>query len=151
MIATQLPLRDVHLPPAPDWWPPALGWWLVLAVIAVLLAGYGLVRARRRRRQRRWAELFDRQMRDTPAGAAQLAAASGLLRRAARRVEPQAVLLQGEDWLRFLDGPQGTAFSTGDGRVLLEGGFRPTVDAALAARACALARRRFLQLMEQGR
>lgn len=151
MIATQLLLRDVHLPPTPGWWPPAPGWWLVLAAIAMLLAGYGLVRLRRRRRQRRWAELFDRRLRRTATGAAQLAVASELLRRAARRVEPRAVSLQGGDWLRFLDGSKGNAFSAGDGRMLLEGGFRPTVDATLAARACALARRRFVQLMDQGR
>jgi len=34
--ATSLPLRDVHLPPIPSWWPLPLGWWLVLAALAVI-------------------------------------------------------------------------------------------------------------------
>src|SRR5690606_11779593 len=48
-----LVLRDIHLSTAPPWWPPAPGWWGVAAVVlAVLaaLAGWRLLRARRRRR-----------------------------------------------------------------------------------------------------
>ncbi len=64
--------------------------------------------------------------------AARLGAASELLRRAARRRAPQAALLQGEDWLRFLDGQARRDFSEGDGRLLLDGGFRRQVDEAQA-------------------
>lgn len=32
---TQLPLRDIHLPPPPAWWPPAPGWWLLGLLLVV--------------------------------------------------------------------------------------------------------------------
>ncbi len=146
-MAAQLPLRDVHLTPAPSWWPPAPGWWLVIAAVVVAALVLLALFLHRRRRRRQWIALFEQQMRADLDGPARLAAASELLRRAARRVDAQAVLLQGQDWLRFLDGRKGQQFSVGDGRLLLDGGFRPHVDAAAAERACQLARARFLELM----
>lgn len=146
MKPSDLVLRDVHLPPAPSWWPPAPGWWLLagaLLALALLLWGLGW---RRRGRRRRWAAWFDTHC-AAQASAAQVAAISELLRRAARRVDPQADRLQGEDWLRFLDGGQGAAFTQGPGRLLLEGGFRPRVDDAALAGLRGVARSRFLQLM----
>lgn len=151
MSAVQLPLRDVHLPAAPGWWPLAPGWWLLLAALVSVLVLAGVLWQLRRRRRRRWERLFDLQLLAGDPGAAQLAAASELLRRAARGVDPDAAHLQDEAWLRFLDGGHGTDFSAGEGRLLLDGGFRPVVDEALAARAVALARRRFLELMAQRR
>ena len=125
MNATTLPLRDVHLPAAPGGWPPAPGWWLLSGALRLGLGGRVALRLRRRRRRRRWQSLFDG--------------------------DPDAALLQGEAWLQFLDGGHGHDFSTGDGRVLLDGGFRRAVDEAHAARACALARGRFIGLMERRR
>ena len=65
-----------------------------------------------------------------------------------RRRRPGSELLQGEEWLRFLDGPDGVAFSAGAGHLLLDGGFRPQLDPAAFAAARELARARFLALME---
>jgi hypothetical protein len=31
-----IPIRDIHLPPLPGWWPPALGWWLGLFILVAL-------------------------------------------------------------------------------------------------------------------
>lgn len=148
MNAATLPLRDVHLPPAPGWWPPAAGWWWLAGLLLVSLAMLGWGWRRRRLRRRAWQARFDAEL--GPAGdvPARLAAASSLLRRAARRVDPRADRLQGEDWLRFLDGRRGRDFSQGAGRLLLDGGFRPQVPEALAAPALALARARFVALME---
>jgi hypothetical protein len=147
-MAAQLPLRDVHLPAAPAWWPPAPGWWWVIAVVVALAVLVLVMYGRRRRQRQRWLALFDQQvMRAATDAPARLAAASELLRRAARRVDGQAVLLQGQDWLRFLDGRKGNDFSAGDGRLLLDGGFRASVDAGAADRACQLAQARFLELM----
>lgn len=147
MIAAQLPLRDVHLPAAPGWWPLAPGWWLVIAAIVLVVALITIFYVRRTRRQRRWAQVFDTQLAASHDGPARLAAASELLRRASRRVDAQAALLHGEAWLRFLDGRKGEAFSRGEGRVLLEGGFRPQVESVTVEQACRLARIRFLELM----
>jgi len=146
-MSAQLPLRDVHLPAAPGIWPPAPGWWLVMAAVMLVLGGWLLWRWLQRRRRQRWLALFDTQLQAAAAGPARLAAASELLRRAARRVDRQAVSLQGQAWLQFLDGAKGREFSEGDGRLLLDGGFRPQLDAAALARACDLARARFLTLM----
>ena len=63
-----------------------------------------------------------------------------------RRCAPE--LLQGEPWLRFLDGPQSRSFSAGAGRVLLDGGFRPQLEADQFDAVRVLARARFLELME---
>lgn len=146
---SSLPLRDVHLPAAPGWWPPAPGWWLLAAVVAVIVLLPLLAWTRRRNRQRRWLALFDTTLANAGSPVARVAAASELLRRAARHSTRQAVHLQGEQWLRFLDGAQGRAFSEGDGRLLLDGGYRREVDAAQATRLCDLARARFLVLMEK--
>jgi len=150
-VSAPLPLRDVHLPAAPDWWPPAPGWWLLAAAIATVLLLLALLSRRRRRRRQRWLALFDTALAAADTPAARIAAASELLRRAARRSAPHAVHLQGEQWLRFLDGRQGRAFSEGDGRLLLDGGYRRDVDAGQATRLCAQARICFLALMEARR
>lgn len=146
MQGESLVLRDVHVPPAPSLWPPAPGWWLVFGVAAALLAFGGIVLWRRRRRLRAWRRLFD-EASHAPQPARQAAAISELLRRAARQVDAKADRLHGEDWLRFLDGKQGTDFSRGPGRVLLDGGYRRELDERQLAQAKSLARARFLELM----
>ena len=147
MDPKQLPLRDVHLPASPSWWPPAPGWWWLGAAVALALlawAGWSAWRATRRRRWLRWFDTDSGQ--GTPAE--RLAEISSLLRRAARRYRPGAELLQGDEWLRFLDGPQRRDFSAGSGRVLLDGGFRPHLDEDQFDAVRVLARARFLDLME---
>lgn len=146
MKPAELVLRDVHLSAAPAWWPLAPGWWVLAGLLGLMALLLFLLQWRRRRRQRQWAHWFDQAGREaTPS--AQVAAMSDLLRRASRRVDPHADRLQGEDWLVFLDGERTVAFSQGDGRLLLDGGYRPRVDADAVARLRGLARARFLQLM----
>lgn len=145
--ASSLPLRDVRLPPSPPWWPPAPGWWLVLAALLGVVALLWWWRARRRRREQRWMHLFDNGLAQATTPVDEVAVIAALLRRAARTHQPGAELLQGEAWLEFLDEPGSRAFSDGDGRLLLDGGYRPTVDAEAATRLRVLARRRFLGLM----
>jgi hypothetical protein len=150
-MAAQLPLRDVHLTPFPGFWPPPPGWWLVFAALMLVLVGWCWWSWRRRVRRQRWLALFDHQLQAAAAGPERLAAASELLRRAARQVDRRAVALQGDEWLRFLDGDKGCEFSEGDGRLLLDGGYRPQLDAALVERACSAARTRFIELMAGAR
>lgn len=150
MAMQELPLRDIHQPPAPPWWPPAPGWWWLAAMVLVLLACAAWWWLRARRRRAAVVRLFDERMRATAAPVERVAAMSELLRRAARRRDPAADRLQGEAWLAFLDGAKAGGprdFSEGAGRVLLEGGFRREVDAADADALLPLARRRYLELM----
>ncbi|MCF5953926.1 DUF4381 domain-containing protein, partial [Xanthomonas perforans] len=104
---------------------------------------------RRRQCQRRWLAAFDAELARATTPAQRLAAVSVLLRRAARRVDPQADRLQGEAWLQFLDGRKrkDQVFSQGPGRAVLEGGFQraPTISDLPAVEA--LARQRFVALM----
>ena len=146
MQAQELVLRDVHVPPAPSLWPPAPGWWLLAGVVALVLAIAWWAARRRRRRMLAWQNLFDDACRDA-APAAQVAAISELLRRAARRVDARADHLQNEDWLRLLDGKKRKDFSEGAGRLVLEGGYRREVPSAEFAATKALSRARFLELM----
>lgn len=146
--ATSLPLRDVHLPPFPSWWPLPLGWWLVLGAVAAIVLSLWAWRAHRRRRQRRWLQVFDSTVDVAGSGTDQVAAMAELLRRAARRRQAGAELLQGQAWLEFLDAPGSRAFSDGDGRLLLDGGYRPALDPAAVDRLRTLARSRFLALIE---
>lgn len=143
-----LPLRDVHPGVAPPWWPPAPGWWLVLAALVVV--GAALAWWWRRRAARRTAilRLFDARLADAQTPPEQVAAMSELLRRAARRKDPEADRLQGEDWLRFLDdGGKRSGFSVGAGRLLLDGPFRPDADEADVEALRRLARERYLDWM----
>lgn len=143
-----LVLRDIHQPVAPPWWPPAPGWWAVFGLLVLAIAAVAWLLARRRRRQRAIVALFEQAVTMSPSPAAQVAAMSELLRRAARRRTPHADTLQGDDWLRFLDGDAKAApFSQGDGCVLLDGGFRRDIDHAQADALKPLARKRYLQLM----
>lgn len=145
--ATSLPLRDVQLPPAPAWWPPAPGWWL-LGGAALLVAGLlWWWQARRRRRQQAWVRLFDDAIGQAATPVEEVAAIAALLRRAARMRQPGAELLQGQAWLEFLDEPGSRAFSDGDGRLLLDGGYRPQVENEAVQRLRVLARARFLGLV----
>lgn len=149
--AASLPLRDIHQPPAPPWWPPAPGWWLLFALLLALAAVATWWWWRRRRHRAEVARLFDARVRAAATPVAQIAAASELLRRAARRRDPAADRLQGDAWLRFLDGDATAdshkAFSDGPGRVLLDGGFRREIDKADAEALLPLARARYLELM----
>ncbi|CAD1795116.1 DUF4381 domain-containing protein [Xanthomonas euroxanthea] len=149
MAPQSLPLRDVHLPPSPSWWPLAPGWWLVITAVVLVLGTVGWWWWRRRQRQRLWLAAFDAELQRATTPAQRLAALSILLRRAARSVDAQADRLQGEAWLQFLDGRKSKtrAFSQGPGRALLDGGFQRTPTVIDLDTVQALARQRFLGLM----
>lgn len=145
MSSGELVLRDVHVPAAPSWWPPAPGWWLVFALVALAVAIGLAIAWRRRHRRRSWELVFDAAA--NLSSGERVAAISELLRRAARQRDPAADKLEGEAWLRFLDGGERRDFSAGVGRLLLDGVYRRDVDAGDVARLLPLARARFLELM----
>lgn len=141
-----LVLRDVHVPATPSLWPPAPGWWLLAGGLLLVLGVAGWLHWRRSKRLQGWQRLFDQAL-QAESQPGQVAAMSELLRRAARRVDADADRLQGQDWLRFLDGAEGTDFSQGAGTLLLEGGYRRELEPGSLDAVQVLARRRFLQLM----
>lgn len=139
-----LPLKDVHPGLAPPWWPPAPGWWLLLGALLLLALGGCWLWRRRQRRLAAWLREFDEALAQADSPVAEIAALSALLRRAARRIDPEADRLQGADWLRFLDrGLKAPAFEHGAGALLAEGGFRPSADPAAVAALRALVRERY--------
>ncbi|MEO8743340.1 MAG: DUF4381 family protein [Lysobacteraceae bacterium] len=152
-MTTNLPgLRDIHLPPPPGWWPPAPGWW-ALAVVLLIVVSWTvrrMLRLRsRRRRIRNALHAYDVALANAGGASARIAAASEALRRAAKWREPSAALLEGDAWLRFLDGDDpAKPFSNGDGKLLRDGGFRRSVDEDVAP-TLTLARARFVQLLER--
>ncbi len=99
-------LRDIHLPAAP-WWPPAPGWWVLAA--AVLLVALGVAWWWRRAARARLPRAVLREIDALEAGYARdgdaarvVDGASRLLRRVARRVEPEVASRTGEAWRAFV-------------------------------------------------
>ena len=130
-------LKDIHLPPPVNWWPPAPGWWLLaVLVLAALLALAWFVRRRIKRvdlYQVSLQELADIRSHYAEEPDAQRLAAelSRLLRRVAITLWPEAEVasLTGKDWLAWLDARiDGNAFTEGAGRFLEEGTYRPGGD-----------------------
>lgn len=146
--ADPLPLLEPHLSAPPPFWPPAPGWWLVAALLAIALIAFAVRRHRDRRRVREFRRFFDDSIDAAEGASARIAMMSELLRRAARRRDPAADRLGGDDWLRFLDeGQRIPAFSAGVGRSLLEGGFRRDVGEQEYAALRGIVRDRFVELM----
>ena len=135
MNPLELPLRDIHLPPAPGWWPPAPGWWGVLAIIMIMCVGWiwWRQRARRRRSALAQARMELTRLRAEPVTlpASRVAAElSALLRRVCISLYPrqQVASLTGASWLQFLDQAQGDRqFSDGAGRLLIQAPYRPGI------------------------
>lgn len=148
--APTLSLKPPHPGIAPDWWPPAPGWWLLLTAVVLLALWLARWWLGRRRRQRELARYFDAVLAQAPTPVARIAAISEVLRRAARRVDPNADRLQGEAWLAFLDtGMKPPAFRHGPGALLADGAFRPTADPAAVEALRVVARQRYLQWMRR--
>jgi len=118
-------LRDIHLPPPPELWPPAPGWWL-LAVVAVVALGLTLgfaFAAWRRGRPRRATVRAIGALRDRHAAGESSGVLVGelatLVRRAAmiRHQRSRVAGLTGREWLEFLDDDE-HHFTRGDGACL---------------------------------
>lgn len=137
-------LADIHLPAAVSFWPPAPGWWVLAAMLLCGLVLLGYVQVRRWQQRQRltrvlaelararadWRKADDSKR--NAAGLALLYAINSLLKRVALLQFPEAQVapLAGTDWLTFLDTHGNTQdFSTGAGKVLADGEYRPVFDA----------------------
>lgn len=146
-------LRDIHLPPDPDWWPPAIGWWFLSVLVAlVCLAGArALYHYRRRRLPIRQARRLYQQLSARRASGAISAEAfahqcNELLKRLLVHGfgEQNARAATDESWLRMLDEHYGErAFTSGPGRLLGNERFRP--DTAFASEELDELMKRFLK------
>lgn len=104
-------LRDIHMPPPVDWWPPAPGWWLLggALLVALGIAAYAALRRFRQRRYRRIAlrrlDALHAQWRQHGDRSAFLRDLNHLLKQTALRAYPaeRVAALHGAAWLRFLD------------------------------------------------
>ena len=108
MQATELPLRDIHLPEAISWWPPAIGWWVLAVLIPLCLyLTIKLYKRMTRKTALKSAKKYLKKLRDNEQLSKQekLVALSSLMRRTAVSLYPRAEVasLAGEDWLNFLD------------------------------------------------
>ena len=130
-----LALRDIHLPPAPPFWPLAPGWWIVAALVLAAITWGGIrlwKRAHLRSQRRRVIDALGQLERGlaTERSAEALARISLLLRRLALARFPRERVagLSGDAWLRFLDESGGDGrFAEGPGRVLADGPYRRTL------------------------
>lgn len=146
-MTAALVLRDIHHPPAPGWWPPAPGWWWLAAGVVLVALAVGLWWRRRRRRRLALERTFEAAL-AAAAPQERLARMSELLRRAARRVDPQADRLQGQAWRAFLDrDPHIRPLADDEAAALTEGPFRPEVSPEVVARLEPAVRARFLAWM----
>jgi hypothetical protein len=128
-----LPLRDIHLPTPPSWWPPAIGWWLLLGLLVVVFALlWFLVRRFKQLRYRKQALLYLNELEQNVDSTSHFVAElSTLLRRSALCAFPDTdcASLSGSKWLEFLDqNLADTSFTTGVGRCLADGPYQPEVD-----------------------
>lgn len=130
MQATQLPLKDIHLPDAIGWWPPAIGWWLLAVLIPALIVflywGYKRL-TRKTAINTAKKNLAVIKLDATLDNARKLRELSMLLRRAAISIMPRTEVagLTGRSWLAFLDQSlSGAPFSEGCGRLLADAPYR---------------------------
>ncbi len=132
MQATQLPLKDIHLPDPISWWPPAIGWWM-LALLIPLLIGlviwlYKKITAKSaiKTANKLLASIKLDKQRDNLLIVSEL---SALIRRVAISVSPRekAASLTGQQWLSFLDhSMKGSPFTQGIGRLFADAPYRKT-------------------------
>ncbi len=114
MNPSELPLRDIHLPPEIGWWPLAWGWWLVLSVglfALIALLVWWLKRPTSHRQRYRSAQAsalqeldrIEQQYQHDPMGLVR--ELSVLLRRIAISLYGRRSVagLTGLSWLQFLD------------------------------------------------
>jgi len=145
---TTLDLRDIHLAPAAQFWPPAPGWWLLALLAGAALAFLALWLYRRycRHRQRRriLQELDQLGMTCTRVTAPEfVTAVSTLLRRVAlqHHARDRVAPLSGAAWLQFLDETGGNGqFTTGVGKLLGDGPYVPCLQEIPSEPLLALAR-----------
>lgn len=107
----QLPLRDVHLPAEPGFWPLAPGWWILAALLLVVIVALGVWWYRYRQRKKNWQQMRNllfaiHKNHQSHGDDVRLARdLSNLLRRFTRHQlnNTVAATLSGQQWIDFLN------------------------------------------------
>jgi Domain of unknown function (DUF4381) len=146
MNPADLPLRDIHIPAPPPWWPPAPGWWTLLGlctIVAIALVWWLRWRRLTAARRAALAHLRAAAAHYASARDAQVLAAeiSALLRRLALTLRPRHEVagVAGSAWFDLLDRLSPRApFDATTRRVLMEAPYRPNpaCDCAALIAAC---------------
>lgn len=108
MQATELPLRDIHIPDAISGWPPAVGWWILAMLIPLCIyLIHRLYKRLTRKTALKAAKKYFKALRQNEdmSKPEKLAALSSLMRRTAISLYPRSDVasLTGDAWLNFLD------------------------------------------------
>lgn len=95
-------LRDIHLPDGVSAWPLAYGWWVVLLLLIGAVVLYRLFRLWLHKSKKLYALRLLKSINE-PNVITASAAISEILRRICVYKYPQAAVLQGQDWITFLN------------------------------------------------
>ncbi len=132
MQATELPLKDIHLPDPISWWPPAIGWWMLAILIPLLIflvfLSYKRLTAMTAVKTA-YKLLATIKQNTTKDNLLVLCELSTLVRRVAMSVSPRGEVagLTGRRWLAFLDSSvNGAPFTDGIGQLLADAPYRQT-------------------------
>ena len=122
-------LRDIHTPPAIDFWPLAPGWWFLTALVLFALAGAIIIwqRYRKQTAYKRVALLQLKQLQQQAQSDQDfLQALNILLKQTALATQPRRDIanLSGEKWLNFLDQLSKHSFFTDQKGVLANGPYQ---------------------------
>lgn len=128
--ASELALRDIHLPDSTLWWPPAPGWWLLLFLIIVIVTSvYFFLRQRKKKKlsalylAKQELNRIENTFSSEKDKSKLIKQLSELIRRVSISVfhRNESASLTGKQWLLFLDDLMGDdSFSNGIGKVLIE-------------------------------
>jgi len=142
----ELALRDIQLPDSSLWWPPAPGWWMLLLLTIIIVALFVVYKKTYNSRQvKKNTKLeLEHYYQDYVNNKDQnnfIQQLSALLRRVClyRFRDETIAMLQGEQWLEFLDStlPKTTnaqhSFSHGVGTVFLSGPYQKNIATDISA------------------
>ncbi len=95
-------LRDIHLPEGVSAFPLAYGWWVILLTVIVVFVLWKFYKIIRQKSKKLYALRLLASINE-PNVITSAAAMSELLRRICVYKYPQAVVLQGQEWINFLN------------------------------------------------